>query len=183
MHIWELRKLFGKTYTTLLLNFIRHFLFTVPFWYRAWQDLWPHSQIKHIKQYWYNLIYSKKNFLLNWNQQRSPTFVMFKQLLKLLNDTLHLEQCNERILVTSDPLDLGWTCFIICMTIFHISICCSKRQQKWIYIDSQVIGPLADDSVSWIGGVGHLVLKDVITSGSVAIFIKQNRCPGTTWQP
>lgn len=49
------------------------------------------------------------------HQEQNLVVVMFKQLL---NDTLHLEQCNECILVTSDPLDFGWTCFRICMTIF-----------------------------------------------------------------
>ncbi len=55
-------------------------------------------------------------------------------------------------------------------------------QLKSIYVESQVIGPLADDSVSWIGGVGHLVLKDVIASRSITVFIKQNSSAGATYK-
>lgn len=55
-------------------------------------------------------------------------------------------------------------------------------QLKSIYAESQVIGPLADGSVSWIGGVGHLVLKDVIASRSITVFIKQNSSAGATYQ-
>lgn len=55
-------------------------------------------------------------------------------------------------------------------------------QFKSIYVESQVIGPLADDSVSWIAGVGHLVLKDVIASRSITVFIKQNSSASTTYK-
>lgn len=53
-------------------------------------------------------------------------------------------------------------------------------QLKSIYVESQVIGPLADDSVSWIAGVGHLVLKDVIASRSISVLIKQNGSTSAT---
>lgn len=64
-----------------------------------------------------------------------------------------------------------------CVNLFKLY---ADVQLESIYVESQVIGPLADDSVSWTTGIGHLVLKDVIASRSITVFIKQNGSAGAT---
>lgn len=44
--------------------------------------------------------------------------------------------------------------------------------QSASYIESQIIGPLTDDMVSRVAVIGHLVLEDVIATGSISILIE-----------
>lgn len=46
--------------------------------------------------------------------------------------------------------------------------------QSASYIESQVIGPLANDMVPWVAVVGHLKLEDVVTTRSISILIEHN---------
>lgn len=62
----------------------------------------------------------------------------------------------------------------------------SQNHQMWLYlssfrliqsaayVESQVIGPLADDTVAWMAVIGHLELEDVVAAGCVSILIEQN---------
>ncbi len=72
--------------------------------------------------------------------------------------------------------------YILYILLDPLNVNIINVQLKSIYAESQVIGPLADGSVSWIGGVGHLVLKDVIASRSITVFIKQNSSAGATYK-
>lgn len=42
------------------------------------------------------------------------------------------------------------------------------------YIESQVIGPLPDDTVTRMAVIGHLELEDIIATRSISVFIEQN---------
>lgn len=46
--------------------------------------------------------------------------------------------------------------------------------QSASYIESQVIGPLAYDTVTRMAVIGHLELENVITTRSIAVLIEQN---------
>lgn len=45
----------------------------------------------------------------------------------------------------------------------------------------KLIGPVPNDFV-FCTFVGYLILEDIITTRSVSIFIKSDRCPSTTYK-
>lgn len=59
--------------------------------------------------------------------------------------------------------------------MFEISLCLI-----YSYIKLQVIGPLANDTITWMAMIGHLELEDVISTRSVSILIEQNTCTCTS---
>ena len=50
------------------------------------------------------------------------------------------------------------------------------------YIESKVVGPLSDDSVARVGGVGHLELEYVVAPRGVSILIEQNPSSCTAYR-
>lgn len=53
--------------------------------------------------------------------------------------------------------------------LFHVS--CFIQSS---YIESQVVGPLANDTVSRMAVIGHLKLEDVVATRSVSVLIEQD---------
>lgn len=60
----------------------------------------------------------------------------------------------------------------------------TKTQQEYFhvhsYIESQIVGPLADDMVARVAVIGHLKLEDVVASRSVPVLVEQNTCTSTS---
>lgn len=61
----------------------------------------------------------------------------------------------------------------------------TKTQQEYFhvhssYIESQIVGPLADDMVARVAVIGHLKLEDVVASRSVSVLVEQNACTSTS---
>ena len=48
------------------------------------------------------------------------------------------------------------------------------KYERQIYIDSEVICPLADDPVTGVRDVRHLVLEDVVTTWSVSVLVEHH---------
>lgn len=46
--------------------------------------------------------------------------------------------------------------------------------QSTSHIEPQVIGPLADDTVTRVAVIGHLELEDVVPAGSISVLVEQN---------
>lgn len=46
--------------------------------------------------------------------------------------------------------------------------------QSASHVEPQVIGPLADDTVTRVAVIGHLELEDVVAAGSISVLVEQN---------
>lgn len=55
--------------------------------------------------------------------------------------------------------------------------------QSASHVEPQVIGPLADDTVTRVAVIGHLELEDVVAAGSISVLVEQNTRTGTScWE-
>lgn len=50
----------------------------------------------------------------------------------------------------------------------------SRPHHADIYVESKMVCPLADDFVSRVADIGHLVLEDVIATRSISVLVKHH---------